>query len=160
MLEGTSDNGAPISVIMAFNYHTDGKRYHKKQFDLVGIEGYLSIGGKAVAEHLFDFEGKSGVIRNTIEKGAPNMTFHTATTLGGFGRARFGVVPTGSATQEQDNTTMGENMEKFRLIRPVDPADYYEGQTKITMDQLDSRLILVSFGANQRISPNNAVHAE
>jgi len=160
LLQGANDNNIAIDVVMAFNYETDGKRFLKKQFDLTAVEGYISTGGLAYAEHLFDFEGFSGSIKHKIQVGAANTIFQGSVTLGGFGRARIGTMPLGSASQPQKNSTMGENMNKFRLIAPNDPVDYYEGQVILSTSQLDTRLIIVSYGANQRISPNNAVHAE
>lgn len=158
--ENTHDNNAPIDCEIYCDYKTEGARYSKKQFDLFLAEGYLSVGGAAQVGFNYGFEGDAGSMLIDVNRENPNTVFHTATVLGGFGTTIFGTKPFGSSISNAQNTTMGEFMEKFRLLQPVslDELDYYEGQFVVKQSSDTSRLILVSLGHNVRVSPNNAVH--
>ena len=160
LFDGTDDDDAAIDVVMAFSYHTDGRRFIKKQFSVIGVEGYLNTGGEATVEYLFDFEGSNGTGIKTIGNGQPNVSFTNAEQYGGIGRARFGSVRFGSVREENTNNTMGEDMSKFHALIPIDPTDYYESQFILKTSKKDTKVMLISFGFNYKASNNNAVHAE
>ena len=145
-----NDNGNPINAIAAFSYNNFGRRFEKKQFSEMGVEGYIKSNTTLVCGSKYDFGGFSGKQTFSLSGAVQSNLFYTFAD-GSIGKVPIGKNPVGSIT---DSVT---GLPKFRHIFTMINIDFFEYQFFCQSNDIDQQWQLLAESVLMQLSDlNNA----
>lgn len=149
--DGPSGDPLPYTCVMKLSYrHLGGKSGDRRQgmlqFDKVYVEGYMANGSLLYGNIYMDYQGAKGVQGITINTINRPATFFYGNNPPSLGTDDLGDNPLGDGLTPDTNEQ--ELLNKYRVIRKVNPVNVFEYDIEIYSSDLYSRWEVLAVGVN------------
>lgn len=143
MFVGNSDNGNPISSVIAFPYVSaeGGAANQLKNFNKHYTEGYISANTTILLTINYDFGGFTGTYTTSISGTEAGIIFNRIVD-GSLGQNSLGSEPVGSIL----NLPSPSALPKFRIISTMPRLDCFEYQIVFSSDDIDMNYSILRSG--------------
>lgn len=143
MFVGNSDNGNPISSVIAFPYVSaeGGATNQLKNFNKHYTEGYIAANTTILLTINYDFGGFTGTYTTSISGTEAGIIFNRIVD-GSLGQNSLGSEPTGSIL----NLPSPSALPKFRIISTMPRLDCFEYQIVFSSDDIDMNYSILRSG--------------
>ena len=148
LFTGLNDNNNPMAAKAHFAYINGGKRDALKNFNRYFTELYLASNTKLNVSILYDWLGAKGITTYELD-GADQTFLFNPTVDASLGVNPLGTNPLGGLT------SVGENLPKYRRLKPLVPKDFFEYQVRFESEDIDYAWQILANGSNLSLSQNS-----